>query len=147
MRPSLRTIIKANVRALLKLSEGEVGVQKLINKGITNGNAARVLSGETSIGIDLVDQVAAALKVPAWQLCSPGLGGALAEPPRAAEPAPSYAAGPYPWPLEPWVSRERWDRLLPAHQAAAAWEASKVVKAVEDEQPGPAYGKRPPRTA
>lgn len=45
MPQDIKTVIRDNVRALLGLEEGVSGVQSLINKGVSNGNAQRVLGG------------------------------------------------------------------------------------------------------
>lgn len=68
-----KSILAANVRRLLGLSAGEAGVAKLMRLGFTNGNASRVLKGETSIGLDLLAAVAEAFKLEPWQLLTPGL--------------------------------------------------------------------------
>lgn len=73
MASDLKLVISGNVRSLLGLNEGESGVSRLIEKGISNGNAQRVLAGETSIGADLLTQLARALRVEPWQLCVPNL--------------------------------------------------------------------------
>lgn len=73
MPQDIKTVIRDNVRALLGLEEGVSWVQSLINKGVSNGNAQRVLGGVASVGIDTIAQVAAALKVKPWQLLVPGL--------------------------------------------------------------------------
>jgi len=66
-------ILRDNVRRLLGLGDAESGVGKLVDLGIPNGTAQRVLGGETSVGLDKIDHVARVLKVEAWQLLSPGL--------------------------------------------------------------------------
>lgn len=73
MAPDLKAIIRDNVRALLGLKPGQSGVSKLIDLGIANGNAQRVLGGKTRVGLDVLSQVAAALSVEPWQLCVPAL--------------------------------------------------------------------------
>lgn len=57
-------------------------MQRLIDKGIPNGTAQRVLGGQTSVGLDVVDRLAHVFNVPAWRLLAPGLG---AEPMQLAE--------------------------------------------------------------
>lgn len=85
MAEDLKITVRDNVRRLLGLQPDESGVSKLIDKGFSNGNAQRVLGGETSIGIDLLAQVAAAFGLDAWQLCFPGLDPT--NPPRVHEPS------------------------------------------------------------
>ncbi len=69
----LKITLRDNVRALLGLQPGESGVSRLIDLGIPNGNAQRVLGGTTSIGLDSLADLATALSVQPWQLCVPGL--------------------------------------------------------------------------
>lgn len=69
----LKTVLRDNVRRLLGLAEGESGVSRLIAAGLSNGNAQRVLKGETSVGLNVLAQLAAALNVEPWQLCVPDL--------------------------------------------------------------------------
>ena len=74
MGEDVKKIVARNVLALLRLEPGESGATAaLIKLGIANGDATRVLQGETSLGLDKIGQIAAALKVQPWQLCSPGL--------------------------------------------------------------------------
>jgi hypothetical protein len=54
-------------------------VSRLIALGFSNGNAQRLLGGETSIGANLLQQVAEVFEVQPWQLLVPGLDPA--EPP------------------------------------------------------------------
>lgn len=73
MAVNLKKIIRENVRARLGLRPGQAGVSKLIELGIAQGSAQRVLGGETSVGADLIAEVAQVLNVAPWQLCVPGL--------------------------------------------------------------------------
>ena len=51
MPQDIKTVIRDNVRALLGLEEGVSGVPEgLINKGVSNGNAQRVISGLPASG-------------------------------------------------------------------------------------------------
>lgn len=57
---------------------------------------------------------------------------------RPAEP-PQDAA----WPLDPFISKERWERLSDAQRAAFAWEANKLLAQFEGADLARApYGKR-----
>lgn len=76
-----KIVLRDNVRELLLQKTGSAGVAALINLGVSNGNAQRVLGGVTSVGLNVVEQVAAALGVQTWQLLTPGLGAAAAEVP------------------------------------------------------------------
>jgi hypothetical protein len=73
MAQDLKLILRDNVRTLLGLAEGESGVAKLMKLGFSNGNAGRVLRGETSFGLDLLSELAEAFNVEPWQLCVPNL--------------------------------------------------------------------------
>lgn len=73
MAEDLKITIRENIRALLGLDPGESGVSKLIRLGLSNGNAQRLLGGETSVGLDVLSQCASALHVEPWQLCVPGI--------------------------------------------------------------------------
>lgn len=50
----------------------------------------------------------------------------------AVTPAPEPQPAAEPWPLDPYISRERWALLSQAVRHAAAWEASKVVRLMSD---------------
>lgn len=76
MGDDAKTVLRDNVRRLLSLQPGESGVQKLIGKGFPNGTAQRVLGGDTSVGLDVLDRLAGAFGMPAWRLLAPDLGGA-----------------------------------------------------------------------
>lgn len=82
MTDASRVILRDNLRALLSLQPGESGVQRLIAKGIANGTAQRLLGGDTSVGLDVLDRLAALFGVPAWRLLAPSMG---AEPMQLAE--------------------------------------------------------------
>ena len=70
---ALRKTITENVRRLLGLSDGESGVAKLIERGFSNGNAQRVLDGETDFQVSRIARLAKALGVEPWQLLVPQL--------------------------------------------------------------------------
>jgi hypothetical protein len=73
MEDDIKLVVRDNVRRLLGLADDESGVAKLMKKGLSNGNAQRILGGETSFGVDLLAKVAGAFGLQAWQLCVPGL--------------------------------------------------------------------------
>lgn len=73
MAENLKITVRDNVRAILGLKKGEAGIQKLKELGISNGNAQRILGGETNLGLGLLADLAQALHVEPWQLCVPGL--------------------------------------------------------------------------
>ncbi len=68
-----KQLLAANVRRLLDIEPGESGVGKLMALGFSNGNASRILKGETSVGLDLLATLAKALHVEPWQRLTPGL--------------------------------------------------------------------------
>jgi hypothetical protein len=74
VEPDLKIVIKDNVRRLLGLRDGQSGVSMLIKMGINNGNSTRILEGETSFGLDLLEKLAEKLGVQPWQLCVSGVG-------------------------------------------------------------------------
>lgn len=69
----VKTVVRENVRRLLRLAPGESGVAKLMRRGFSNGTAQRLLGGETSFGVDLLAEVSAAFGLEPWQLCVPNL--------------------------------------------------------------------------
>lgn len=91
MARHLKQIIADNVRALLRLEPGEKGLARLIKMGIQNGNAQRILSGEVSIGADMVELLAHKLRVEPWQLCVPNLDPAR---------LPTIGAPSFRWPFQ-----------------------------------------------
>jgi len=65
----MKAVIRDNVRRLLGLEPGDSGVTPLMRKtGFKNGTAQRVLKAETSIGVDILAELARGLGVEAWQL-------------------------------------------------------------------------------
>jgi len=124
----LRKIIAKNVQAAIQLRYGaKAGVGALVRNGIPNGNASRIFHGTEKYGVETLETVAALLRVPVWKLCSPRLTFPALEI-DGCDPEP---AAQEPWPLDPYISRERWDRAEPAHKTVAAWEAHKALASVE----------------
>lgn len=124
----LRKIIAKNVQAAIQLRYGEkAGVGALVRHGIPNGNASRIFHGVEKYGVETLETVAALLRVPVWKLCNPRLTFPALEI-DGSEPEP---AAQEPWPLDPFISRERWGRAEQAHKTAAAWEAHKALTSVE----------------
>jgi hypothetical protein len=70
---TLKRTIAANVRKILGIEAGQSGVARLMHRGIPNGNASRVLKAEQSYGVDLLDEVARALRIEPWLLCVPNM--------------------------------------------------------------------------
>jgi transcriptional regulator with XRE-family HTH domain len=65
----IKAVIRDNVRRLLGLDASDKGIAQLMRKtGFKNGTAQRVLQAETSIGVDLLTELARGLGVEPWQL-------------------------------------------------------------------------------
>jgi hypothetical protein len=73
MQPTLKIVIRDNVRRLLGLEPDDSGVALVMGLGFSNGTAQRILDDATKIGVDKVQRLAEALKVEPWQLCVPNL--------------------------------------------------------------------------
>lgn len=73
MATDLKKVIRDNVRTLLALAPADKGIAALVQLGFSNGTAQRLMGGETSLGVELLQQLAERLKVEPWQLCVPGL--------------------------------------------------------------------------
>lgn len=70
----MKHVVRDNVRRLLGLAPGASGVSELMRKsGLKNGSAQRVLAGETSIGLDLLAELARSFGLQPWQLLIEGL--------------------------------------------------------------------------
>lgn len=74
---NLKSVLRDNLRALLGLAPGKSGVSALIKLGLSNGNAQRALGGETSVGLDVIAQIAEAFSIEPWQLLVRGQRRAL----------------------------------------------------------------------
>lgn len=73
LRVDIRAILRQNVEQLLVARLGRVNMTQFGRQsGIKMGGAQRVLGGEASVGIELLQRVAAWFKVPAWTLLVPG---------------------------------------------------------------------------
>lgn len=93
----MKKILAENVAALLrhrdKMGPGaRVGVSKVMKLGFANGTAQRILGAGTSIGLDLLQELASKLGVKPWQLLVPGLNP-------AALPGLTEDATAWPFPL------------------------------------------------
>lgn len=70
----VKLVVRDNVRRLLGLAPGSSGVAELMRRsGLKNGSAQRVLAGETSIGLDLLADLARSFGLEPWQLLIEGL--------------------------------------------------------------------------
>ena len=69
-----KLVLWNNVSALMKARYGKENLTRLAkDAGIGPGTASRIKEHETSVGIDVLDAIAKAFKVSAWQLLVPGL--------------------------------------------------------------------------
>lgn len=78
MPAPLPAIVAANVLALLRkqhpdMRSHETGITRLLQAGMTQGSAQRILKGETKLNLGTLEEVAKALRVPVWQLLVPDL--------------------------------------------------------------------------
>lgn len=76
--PPLRTVLRDNVTALLRHSghhkAGKVVWHALVTEyGIANGTAQRIKAAETSVGIEVLEDLAKAFRLQPWQLLVPSL--------------------------------------------------------------------------
>lgn len=70
--------IRANVIACLKAGGVDAGgrgaVSALIKLGFSNGTAQRIMDASTSIGLDIIDKLAAKFAIEPWRLIARDLG-------------------------------------------------------------------------
>lgn len=118
----LPAIVAENLRALLRQRVGDDGVSSLIKLGVANGTATRLLKGQTSVGLDLLQDVAEKLSVEPWQLLIKGLDPAAL--PTICGPATAPA---WPFDFEP----ERFDALLPKEQGMVEFAARLELERIE----------------
>lgn len=112
MPANIKATLRDNVLALLRHHDGELrgnesGVSRLVKRGFALGTAQRVLGGQTSVGLDIVAELAEAFGVQPWQLLTPGL--------QPGSP-PGLTADPTAWPFE-MVDRSGYAALLPEDRA------------------------------
>ena len=71
--PDLKGVLWANVSALMQKHYGRENLTRLARETRCGpGTASRIKACETSVGIDVLSQIAGAFKVQAWQLLVPG---------------------------------------------------------------------------
>ena len=71
--PDLKGVLWANVLALMQKRYGRENLTRLAREtGCGPGTASRIKARETSVGIDVLSQIAGAFEVQAWQLLVPG---------------------------------------------------------------------------
>lgn len=75
MRKKIKQVLGENAVALSAhrnpLRPNEKGTTRLMQCGLTNGSAQRVLTGETDVGLSVVETIANGLRVEPWQLLVP----------------------------------------------------------------------------
>lgn len=131
---TLRADLAANVLAALVAERPlgpreKKGYARLISKGLPNGSAQRILDADTSVGIDVVAQVAEALGLKPWQLLVPGLNPA--DPPEAIPK--SAVVG---WPIKTFT-RERFAALTEFEKGMVEHAALTELERIEHHRPRP----------
>lgn len=118
----LPAIVAANIKAVLEHRlGGPARVTDVINLGLANGTAQRLLAGETSLGVNLLQRVAEKLGVQPWQLLIEGLD------PKSL-PGLAGDSGPaWPFDFEP----ERFEALLPKEQGMVEFAARLELERIE----------------
>lgn len=72
MLKASKETLRDNVKSLLRNRQERVGPATLMRlTGFKNGTVQRILAGETSVGLDVIDALAKALNVESWQLLMP----------------------------------------------------------------------------
>lgn len=75
MKKSVKQLLGENAVALSAhrnpLRPNEKGTTRLMQCGLTNGSAQRVLGGDTDVGLSVVEKLAGGLHVEPWQLLVP----------------------------------------------------------------------------
>jgi hypothetical protein len=108
----VKQTIRENVLALIEadggpLPYGQSGVSRLTAKGVALGTAQRILGGQTSVGVDVLQKVAEAFGIKAWHLLVEGLN---------AKSPPGLTEDPAAWPF-PMVSRDDYWSLTEVDRA------------------------------
>jgi hypothetical protein len=72
-RPDPRLALRDNVLALQQHHYGRENLSRLArDAGIGPGSATRIKVAETSVGLEVIDKIAAAFNLDPWQLLVPG---------------------------------------------------------------------------
>jgi hypothetical protein len=75
MKKKIKQLLGENAVALSAyrnpLRPNEKGTTRLMQCGLTNGSAQRVLTGDTDVGLSVVETIASGLRVEPWQLLVP----------------------------------------------------------------------------
>lgn len=88
-----KKVLWGNVSRLMVLRYGKENLTRLsADAGIGPGTCTRIKEQATSVGTDVIEAVAKALKVEPWQLLQPGFDSPAQQQPAAQEPAAAYVA-------------------------------------------------------
>lgn len=75
MKKKIKQLLGENAVALSAhrnpLRPNEKGTTRLMQCGLTNGSAQRILTGDTDVGLSVVETIASGLRVEPWQLLVP----------------------------------------------------------------------------
>jgi DNA-binding Xre family transcriptional regulator len=86
-----KQVLWENVSRLMKAHYGKENLTRLSqDAGIGPGTCTRIKEKSTSVGTDVLEAVAKALKVQPWELLMPGLGTDVKPAAEVREPSPSY---------------------------------------------------------
>lgn len=89
MKPDSKAVLWQNVATLMKARYGKENLTKLAQDAkIGPGTASRIKAQETSVGLDVVESIAAVFKMEAWQLLVPEIDPS--KPPRLHEGADAW---------------------------------------------------------
>ena len=73
-KPDSKSVLRANVETLMRAWYGKVNKTAFgRDTGIEIGGAQRVLSGETNVGVDMIDAIARRAALEPWQLLVPDM--------------------------------------------------------------------------
>ncbi len=76
-RNSIKAILWENVLSLMRARYGGENLTRLAREtGISPGSTTRIKSQDTSVGVDMLERIAANFGVEPWQLIAPDLGKA-----------------------------------------------------------------------
>lgn len=104
-RPDPKLVLAQNVEALMRHHYGERNINRLrLAVRTSPANIQRILDGRTSVGLDLIEKIAAKFDVLPWQLLVPGFDP-------AHKPVLARAG----------LSEEQWYQMLKAAETVMAY--------------------------
>lgn len=119
-----KKVLWENVSQLMRMEFGRENLTQLAAKvGIGPGTSTRLKAQETSVGTDILDQIAHAFKVEPWQLLVPGID--------MASPQQESRGDGIPMPM---VSRERYESLPPDAQIFIQGYVTRLIEEQEHVQ-------------